>query len=56
MKYKTPKHHRRSIQVENYEYSLPDGILIINERRGEVTSPLRNLTLGHIIAYFKYQQ
>ena len=31
------------------------GIIIINDRRGEVTSPLRNPTLGQIIAYYKYQ-
>jgi putative transposase len=31
------------------------GIILINSGRGEVTSPLRGITVGKIIAYFKYQ-
>ena len=31
------------------------GTILRNECRGEVTSPLREPTLGQIIAYFKYQ-
>jgi Transposase and inactivated derivatives len=32
------------------------GIIILNEQcRGEVTSPLQKPTLGKVVAYFKYQ-
>ena len=55
MIYKTQNHRRRSIRLKNYDYSLPDRIITINDRRGDVTSPLRNPTLGQIIAHFKYQ-
>jgi REP element-mobilizing transposase RayT len=51
---------RHFMDVELDEYVImPNhfhGIIILNEQcRGEVTSPLQKPTLGKVIAYFKYQ-